>query len=255
MMKKIFQLIAILFAALMIPFMAEAAATPVVDGARLLSQQEAREITALIQQVNKKHNVEIGVVTQTDLRGAGVGQAANALIDRVYNHGQNGNMVLLIDMGTRSWYISTDNNMRQKITDDVGIKHISQQFTSKLSGGNYAEAFKAYVNAADEMLTYYETEGEAYDPSNAFSLGGLLGGGVLATLFGGGVKKYLVGTMSNVAPNKSVAHYLRKDSFEVTDQNDQYLYTNRIVTPIPRKTGGGGFSASNGSHGGGGGHF
>ena len=67
--------------------------------------------------------------------------------------------------------------------------------------------------------------------------------------------------MSNVAPGVNASHYLDKDSFAVTGENDYYLYTNRIVTPLPEKKNddvigaGGSMGGGSGGNGGGGGKF
>lgn len=67
--------------------------------------------------------------------------------------------------------------------------------------------------------------------------------------------------MSNVAPGVNASHYLDKDSFAMTGENDYYLYTNRIVTPLPEKKddgfvgAGGSMGGGNGGNGGGGGKF
>ena len=130
----------------------------------------------------------------------------------------------------------------------------------KLSRGQYADAFTSYAKDADFLLSYYEKEGEAYDPNNQFSF---IGAGISALLSGLtalGVRSHLISSMSNVAPSFSASQYLDQNSFQLLNENDQYLYTNRIVTPIPRKgegivEAGGSMGGGGGGHGGGGGKF
>ena len=84
---------------------------------------------------------------------------------------------------------------------------------------------------------------------------------VLSLLGAFGVRNYLIGTMGNVEPGGNASHYLDKDSFVMIGENDYYLYTNRIVTPIPEKKddgvvgAGGSMGGGNGGNGGGGGKF
>ena len=134
------------------------------------------------------------------------------------------------------------------------MEEMRKAFTEKLSSGNYEGAFNAYVSTADRLLTYYEKEGKPYDPADAFSPMALLAGGVLAFLAALGIRGRLIDTMSNVKPVVSVSEFLEKDSFHLTSESDRYLYTNRIVTPIPRPSQQSS-QGSSGGHGGGGGRF
>lgn len=89
-------------------------------------------------------------------------------------------MVLVLDMQERDWYIATDPKMKAMITNDIGIKTYERRLCKgKLSEGNYAEAFKAYAEKADFLISYYEKEGKAYDPDDQFSFLGL---GIAAVL-------------------------------------------------------------------------
>lgn len=233
---------------------AEEAVPSLFDGANLLNTDQAENLRARIAVMENKHHVRIAVVTQKTLDGQRIGDAADRLADMYYSDGENGNIVLLIDMGSREYYVSTDREMRKKITDETGMDEIRKAFTEELSSGNYEEAFNAYVSVTDRLLTYYEKEGKPYDPADAFSPMALLAGGVLAFLAALGIRGRLIDTMSNVKPVVSVSEFLEKDSFHLTSESDRYLYTNRIVTPIPRQSQQSS-QGSSGGHGGGGGRF
>ena len=143
------------------------AAVPVVDQAKLLSTSQREALTAKIQQVEAAHKVKIGICTMQDLPGGmSAGKYANNILDKNYANGENGSIVLVLAMGSRDWYISTDNNMRAKITDDVGIKGLKNLFLDDLSNGDYNDGFNHFVDGVDKYLTYYETEGVPYDPAN-----------------------------------------------------------------------------------------
>lgn len=233
---------------------AEEAVPSLFDGANLLNTDQAENLRARIAVMENKHHVRIAVVTQKTLDGQRIGDAADRLADMYYSDGENGNIVLLIDMGSREYYVSTDREMRKKITDETGMDEIRKAFTEELSSGNYEEAFNAYVSVTDRLLTYYEKEGKPYDPADAFSPMALLAGGVLAFLAALGIRGRLIDTMSNVKPVVSVSEFLEKDSFHLTSESDRYLYTNRIVTPIPEQSQQSS-QGSSGGHGGGGGRF
>mgnify|MGYP000493276719 CR=1 FL=1 len=256
-MKKIIMFCLLILTALFLPSFsstAEEAVPSLFDGANLLNTDQAENLRARIAVMENKHHVRIAVVTQKTLDGQRIGDAADRLADMYYSDGENGNIVLLIDMGSREYYVSTDREMRKKITDETGMDEIRKAFTEELSSGNYEEAFNAYVSVTDRLLTYYEKEGKPYDPADAFSPMALLAGGVLAFLAALGIRGRLIDTMSNVKPVVSVSEFLEKDSFHLTSESDRYLYTNRIVTPIPEQSQQSS-QGSSGGHGGGGGRF
>lgn len=256
-MKKIIMFCLLILTALFLPSFsstAEEAVPSLFDGANLLDTDQAENLRKQIAVMEKKHHVRIAVVTQKTLDGQRIGDAADRLADMYYSDGENGNIVLLIDMGSREYYVSTDSEMRKKITDETGMDEMRKAFTEELSSGNYEGAFNAYVSVTDRLLTYYEKEGKPYDPADAFSPMALLAGGVLAFLAALGIRGRLIDTMSNVKPVVSVSEFLEKDSFHLTSESDRYLYTNRIVTPIPRQSEQSS-QGSSGGHGGGGGRF
>lgn len=245
-----------------VPAMSDAAEMPsFYDGANIVKSEAAAEVKSALETVEKKHGIRIAIITQSSVKGMKIGDYADKLLGTVVKGGEKGNMVLVLDMQERDWYIATDPKMKAMITNDIGIKLMKDAFVSKLSAGNYAEAFKAYAEKADFLISYYEKEGKAYDPDDEFSFLGLGIAAILSLLGAFGVRSYLVGTMSNVAPSVNASHYLDKDSFAVTRENDQYLYTNRIVTPIPEKKddgvikAGGSMGGGSGGNGGGGGKF
>ncbi len=254
-MKLFTKIMTVLFAFFAFFFGSQAmAATPsLMDGAGLLQKTEQQEISNALREVEKKHHVRIGVVTVKGVNGD-VGQFANQVLDRAYTDGKAGNLVLVLSMAERDWYISTDNTMRQKIIDGEGIDYLSESFLPSFGENKYAEGFKNFALRADEMLTYYEKEGEAYDPSAEFSPFALVVALILAALAGMGVRTGLIKSMSNVYPEPEASAYLDRDSFKLTDSDDTYLYTTVSRRRKP-KNNNNGHSASDGSHGGGGGKF
>ena len=233
-------------------FRAEAAGA-VYDQAKLLSQGELEKLTAEIQRIEKKHNVRIGVVTQKTLQGRNIGQVANAMLDQGYRGAPNGGIVLLLSMDTRKWYISTDNAMRAKITDDKGIKYIESEMLPKLKDNKFGDAFLKYTAAIEKSLDYYAAEGKPYDPSSEFSILAAIVALVLGGLGGYGVREMLISSMSNVTPAARASEYLVDDSFDLTESDDRFLFMN--VTRTKKSKSSGGSSARDESHGGGGGSF
>ena len=228
---------------------------PVVDQAKLLSKEQAEKLTAKIKEIEERHQVKIGIYTLQNLpNGMTAGKLANNTLDKYYANGRNGSIVFLIAMGSRDWYISTDNTMRQRIVDGVGIDGLKGMFLEDLSDGNYAESFNNFAAGVDKYLTYYEEEGEPYDPSKEFSILAAVVAVLLALFIGWAFREYLISCMSNVAPAVEASAYLKQGSFTLTQSHDNFLYTT-VVRETKSKNNDSSSSSSDSSHGGGGGKF
>ena len=231
------------------------AASPVSDQAKLLSSPQREALAAKIQQVEAAHKVKIGICTLQNLpQGMSVGKYANNTLDNNYAGGENGSIVLVIAMGSRDWYISTDNNMRARIADETGIKGLKNLFLEDLSDGEYEAGFNAFVNGVDKYLSYYEKEGKPYDPADEFDILAAILAVAVAAAGGFFFAYYLICGMSNVAPALEAGKYLRKDTVDINQRQDRYLFTT-VTRRTKSKSSDSSSSASDSSHGGGGGKF
>lgn len=234
------------------------AKTPsLVDDAKLLTKEEKKDIRDALEAVEEKYQVRVAIVTVKSTGGKETGTYANHVLDKAYTDGENGNMVLILAMDTRAAYISTDNAMRAKITDEAGIDYLFDGFHQQLKDDQYADAFLAYASRVDEMLDYYQTEGTPYDPDADIDFYMAFGLAlIMALIFGFVVRYSLIASMSNVRRQTAADAYLVKNSFQLTDQKDTFLFMNITRTPKEKdRDRGSGGSAADGSHGGGGRHF
>lgn len=231
------------------------AETAVMDEAGILQSSEVQSLTQKIHQVEKAHGVRIGVyVTKQLPQGVTAGKLANQMVDTYYADGKNGGIVLVLAMKSRDWYVSTNNEMRKRITDEAGFPYLKEQFLPDLKDGKYASAFGAYVDGVDKMMTYYEKEEKPYDPFDEFNLMAFLVAIVVAVLGGWLVRSILISSMSNVMHAVEAGTYLKRESVRLTMENDTFLFTN--VTRVAKsKSRDSDTSSRDSSHGGGGGKF
>ena len=231
-------------------------AARVVDEADILTADEEKALDAKLAAVEQSHKVRILVGTMKDTGGAALGKVANNVVDQI--PGENGTIVLLLSMKERDWYISTDNKMRTRITDGKGVDYLAGEFLPDLKEGKYAAAFTAFAATTDEMLTYYEKEGEPYDPANAFNLMAFGIALACALILGGTIYYVLYEYESNVRSAAEADAYLNQDSFQLTRSEDDFLYTT-VTRRTKEKSSSSGSnvstSSSDSSHGGGGGKF
>ena len=79
---------------------------------------------------------------------------------------------------------------------------------------------------------------------------------IISFLIGGGVKKGMIASMSNVTNAVEAGQYLKRDTFNLIGSNDRYLYTHTTVVPKAKsRDNDSGSSGGTGGHGGGGGSF
>ena len=233
-------------------------AARVVDEADILTADEEKALDTKLAAVEQSHKVRILVGTMKDTGGATLAKVANNVVDQIAT-AENGTIVLLLSMKERDWYISTDNKMRTRITDGKGVDYLAGEFLPDLKEGKYAAAFTAFAKTTDEMLTYYEKEGEPYDPANAFNLMALGIALACALILGGTIYYVLYEYESNVRSAAEADAYLNQDSFQLTRSEDDFLYTTVTRRTKEKSSSSSGSnvstSSSDSSHGGGGGKF
>lgn len=221
------------------------------DGAQLLKGSERIAVLNEIGSIEKEYGVRLAVVTVKTTNNVKIGDYANQLLDSTYKDGKNGSMVLAMD--TRDYYLATDTAMCQRISDKGGIPALEEKCLPLLKEKKYADAFKAYALETGELLAYYEANGKAYDPHDAFSWTALLIALILG--IGGGflIRRYLINTMSNVVPALAASAYLDENSFDLTEKEDTFLFMNVSRTAKAKKSER--HDSTDEKHGGGGGKF
>lgn len=226
--------------------------TTVTDSAQLLSDEETTALADKIKFVENKHGVRLGIVTLKSARGLEINSIADNLLDDYFAGGRNGSIVFTIVMDTRQWYISTDAQMKRRITNEEGIPYLQEQFLSLLSQDNYAPAFNSYVDAVDQLLAYYELNDKPYDPSGGFNMLAAIAAVCMSIGIGVCVRSYLISEMSNVRHASEAMDYLSRNSVDLFEAHDMFLFMNIVRE---RKSSGGGGGHGGGGHGGGGGSF
>ena len=138
--------------------------------------------------------------------------------------------------------------MNERIFDTNAI---AAGFLEELSAGNYFNACSRYIDGVEKSLAYYENNGVAYDSSDEFDIMALMIAVVVALICGFMFRSMLIGSMSNVRPAVEAGEYLDRNSVDINEKKDRYLFTN---TSRRRKGKSGSGGGSSGGRGGGGGH-
>lgn len=235
-----------------------------IDNAKLLTQSQQSKLLSKLDEISEKQQADIVVVTVDSIGDYTPQEYADDFYDYYgYGYGDNKDgVLLLVNMGERDWYISTTGYGITAITD-AGLDYISDKFVSKLSDGEYNEAFMTYAELCDEFFTQAKT-GKPYDvgnmPKEPFDIVMSL---IISLVIGLAVAFIATGIMKSklktVRYQAAAGNYVRANSMNVTTNSDLFLYTHIDRREKPRDTDSGGSSthtsSSGETHGGGGGKF
>ena len=282
-MKKTSNRLHSLFAALAALILAAALAVPafaveggfadlyyrMFDDAEVLTEDEDNELEDALEELSLRQSFDVTIATVESLESVDY-DSMEAYADDLYDFCQFGygsemdGVLLLVSVGDRKWHISTCGYGITAFTD-AGIQYLGEQMTPDMADGDYAAAFRTFIQWTDAYVTAAR-EGHPYDvdnmPKEPFSivyLGVALVIGLVTALIVTGVMK---SRLKSVAPQRDATSYVRQGSMKLTNQRDLFLYRDVHRTERPKESSSsdsGGSSthtsSSGTTHGGGGGSF
>lgn len=272
-MKK--SILTVLFALLLcmtaaIPAFAASDLPRVVDNAGLLTESEESALLSKLDEISKRQQADIVVVTADTLGGKTPMDYADDFYDyNGYGYGdERDGILLLISMDERDWYISTHGFAITAITD-AGREYISEMFVNDLSMGDYAVSFTNFARLCDNFITQAKS-GEPYDVDNLpkepfepiLNLATAFAIAFIIALISTGIMK---GQLKTVHSQTAAEGYMKQDSMKLTRKSDLFLYqkvdrskkAESSSPDSPNRSGGSQThtSSSGATHGGGGGKF
>lgn len=213
----------------------------IVDGAGLLSESEAAELSEKLDEISERQKLDVVIVTVDSLDGADVVAYADDYFDyNGYGFGEGKDGILfLISMEERDWCISTSGYGITAFTD-AGQEYLAEKFLPYLSDGAYADAFGIFAEWCDDYITQARA-GTPYDvdniPVEPFSPLGAL---IIAVVVGFVVSFIVTGIMRlslhSVFSESAADSYMKKDSLRLTKNYDLFLYKNVTRTEKPKET-------------------
>ncbi len=264
----------------------------VVDDADLLTTQEEDELQGQFAYLSDLHQFEIVVVTVDSTDGKSMAEFADDYYDYGgygYGAGYDG-ALLLVNMESSEWYVSTCGSGIQIINDDV-LDTMSYEFVPYMSQGDFYSAFAEFGNQCDSYLAgcgmtdeewtddTYEDDIVGGSDTDFYDVVVVAGNPNLLRIIGKLVICLVIGLVAAFIPmsrlkkqmrtvemKAEASDYVKPGSKKITKSRDAFLYSNVTRTPRPKddnsgsKGGtsfGGGvhISSSGRSHGGGGGRF
>ena len=130
---------------------------PVVDRADLLTFSEEAALRTNANDIELAHGCQVIIVTVDGLGGSSAQDYADRFfLNNGYGTGADRDgILLLVSMEDRDYHISTHGFAIDAFTDN-GLLYLEDAFLSDLSDGNYYDAFRAYQDRAEDMLSYYD---------------------------------------------------------------------------------------------------
>ena len=193
------------------------------DSAEVLTEDEDGELETSLEELSVRQSFDVIIATIDSLESEGctsMEEYADDLYDYCqFGYGENRDgVLLLISTGDRKWHISTCGYGITAFTD-AGIQYLGEQMTPDMADGDYAAAFRTFIQWTDAYVTAAR-EGHPYDvdnmPKEPFSivyLGVALVIGLITALIVTGVMK---SRLKSVAPQRDATSYVRQGSMKLT---------------------------------------
>ncbi len=236
-----------------------------VDDADILSDSEESKLLEKLDRISEEYSIDVVIFTCYSLGD----RSPQAYADDYYDYNGFGfdqsrdGFVLMLSMEERDrWFSGCGKGI--EIFTDYGQDFLWDQILPELKDGDYYEAFDEYADISEQFIQEWQ-KGTPYDVDHrakgklhyGWYIGAIVGGAVIGFIISESIKSQL----TSVSMQHGADDYIRKNSFKVNIQRDNFLYKNVSRTHIERSSGGGGggtsthHSSSGSSHSGSGGKF
>jgi uncharacterized protein len=221
------------------------AANLVEDTAGVLSEREKQTLNALAQEVSARHNTDVAVAVVSEMDGNNIGIfAENYFLESGMGQGsERSGVLLLLSMAGRDYHLLAHGYGNTAFTDYGKDVLMEDYVLAPLAKDNYYSAFYTYIKTADEFLTKAEN-GEPVDrfgmsARNKFFV--KLAVTILVPLIAAFIIcAYFKNQMKTAKIAKTANRYIPDGGFNLTYQEDRFLYRTFTRTKIHKSEGGSG---------------
>mgnify|MGYP000841125986 FL=1 len=256
-MKKTSNRLHSLFAALAALILAAALAVPAFaveggfadlyyrmsDSAEVLTEDEDNELEASLEELSVRQSFDVVIATIESLESVDY-DSMEAYADDLYDFCQFGygsdmdGVLLLVSVGDRKWHISTCGYGITAFTD-AGIQYLGEQMTPFMADGDYAGAFRTFVQWSDTYIDAaraghpYDVNNLPREPLSLMYLFLALGIGLVLAWV---VVHVMKSQLRSVAFQENAASYVREGSMNLTNSRELFLYRDCLLytSPSPR---------------------
>ena len=239
------------------------------DSASVLTEDEDHELEDALEELSLRQSFDVTIATIESLESVDY-TSMEEYADDLYDFCQFGygadrdGVLLLVSVGDRKWHISTCGYGITAFTD-AGIQYLGEQMTPDMADGDYAAAFRTFVQWSDAYIDAarsgrpYDVKNLPREPLSLMYLFLALGIGLVLAWV---VVSVMKSRLRSVAFQENAASYVREGSMNLTNSRELFLYrdvhrTERVEEKDSDSSGGSSThtSSSGTTHGGGGGSF
>lgn len=209
------------------------ASAEVYDGAELLSFDQLEALSERSLKLSERYGCDVLIYTEYYYRSPL--SAAMELSDA------DDCVIFYVSMQSRDWAVETMGNAQSLFNSDA-MDEIEERAVSLLSEGEYAKAFSAYLDVANDVLNA-NAQGKEYkhpkELSTLFTY--ILVAAALALIIAFTWVGILKGQLTSVRFQHGAGAYKKAGSFNVTKSDDVFLYKNvtRVARPKSNSSSGG----------------
>lgn len=253
-MKRILSLLLCLLFLLTLPFPVWADdndTDAIVDRAELLTEDEENILRDMAADIYDAHGLWISIITVHTLDGKTAEQYADDYYDNHYYQQYPDGVLLLIEINSRQWAISTCGSAINLLTD-YELDQVFFNMADELGDDQFYDAFLAYLERLPQyMQVAPRTEPGIGDLIRIFPIALLIGAAA------GGITILIMRSQMNTAkPQRNAGSYLINGSYRLKKHYDIFLYSRVTRTRKPDNHGGSSHRSSGGvRHGGRSGRF
>ena len=222
------------------------------DKADVLTEEEETSLLKKLDEISERQQIDVVILTMKNQADrSNITAYADDYFDyNGFGFGSDGDgLVLVMDYGSRAWAISTKGKAISIFTD-AGQKYITDKIMPYLSDGDTYKGFETYAELCD-------VDNLPKERNMPFIIGGAV---IPALLLAAIICGILTSQLKTVVEQYQADNYVLKDSFNVTDAQDLFLYKNVVKTKIEKSSSSSGgssthTSSSGSTHGGSSGSF
>lgn len=234
-------------------FAAESGAGQLVnDTAGILTEEQAAELETKAKAIQSEYGLDVAIVTVPYMVGSSDAREYAKLLYDQYSIGtgsERSGILLMLSMQYRDYALIAHGEGNQVLTD-YGNEKMADSFLDYFRDDDWAGGFDDYLDTANDYCHDYYVDGEAYDVSLARTFGKicLLLAVVGAPLIGALTVGVMINSMKTARRQTHAEYYVDHEhgGLVLSDQSDDYIYSQTIVTHRPKmdNDGGGGFGGT-----------
>lgn len=236
-MKKIYNVIVLLAAVCLMGFFSAGVSAEseykLYDYADLLSDSEEEDIEGRLVSIAEDHGHDVIVFTTESMGGLTKEEYTEKLRDDLDAGIDGSGMIFLVAMDERKFDIYAFGTMRSDIFPDAVRDGLADDLKPYLSDGDYYSAFAQYADRCRSEIeyvaengpnqSYQDMEGEPTFGTYAIAVGVAF---VIAVI----IMLVMKSGMKTTRPEYQANGYIRKNSFDLKESRDIFLYSSIVRT-------------------------